>query len=389
MTAEEKLAKARAWIIWHHPFYGGFLMTFKWKEDNNLTYKTMAVSSKEVLWDRGFVENTPMLELRAILLHEALHVALSHIARMQTYYKIDKWNIAADHAVNYYVTEFCNTVGNSHTGEKQCKLPDNALYDPKYADKSLEEIYKLLPTDEKALCPAGAFRDGHIPGAPEDNEDVVKRMVTVWESLSNDHKKQSIGTMPGELSEVIDSYKRHKINWRQFVRETTIDLLNKKDYTYMPRSYNYMAIDEDGFYPRLVGATNKIIVVVADTSGSVSNEWLQQFAGEMTGALELADRTILMTNDADVHEVEDASQFGDVLSMLKMRGRGGTDFRPPFEYLEKNKIVPEVLIFLTDGWGPFPEYDPGYPVVWGAIPGTAAEAEYPQWARSQVVVLEE
>jgi len=45
-------------------------------------------------------------------------------------------------------------------------------------------------------------------------------------------------------------------------------------------------------------------------------------------------------------------------------GGGGTDFRPPFEYLESEDIIPAAAIYLTDGeCYSFPE-EPDYPVMW-------------------------
>ena len=390
LDAETKLSHAKTWLIYNCPFFGGFLMTFKYKEQNDMPFKTMAVDNCNIYWDRSFVDKTPMNELRGVLLHEAMHVSLSHISRLRSYYTVEKWNIAADYAVNYFVKAVADSSDKAQSGKHMCSLPVGALYDKKYDNMSLEAIIKTLPEDTSALCDDKTFRDGHLPGSGDEDDtdqNVVKRMVKVWESLSSDQKAKSQGTMPADIREALDTFKEPKVDWRQYVAETVVDLLNKKDYSFSPQSYNFMDIDEDGFYPRLIGACNKVIAVVADTSGSVGAEWLEQFAGEMAGAIELADRTILMTNDADVHECETATQFSDVLKMLKMRGGGGTDFRPPFAYLEKEGIVPEVLIFLTDGWGPFPEKDVGYPVIWGAIPGTAAVTEYPQWERSQVVVL--
>ena len=55
-----------------------------------------------------------------------------------------------------------------------------------------------------------------------------------------------------------------------------------------------------------------------------------------------------------------------------MKGGGGTSFIPVFEYIEKNDLRPDALIYLTDLAGRFPEHEPDFPVIWGAIcEGTA------------------
>jgi len=50
---------------------------------------------------------------------------------------------------------------------------------------------------------------------------------------------------------------------------------------------------------------------------------------------------------------------------MKMHGGGGTDFRPPFEWVKKNiDGKPTCMIYFTDmACSRFPE-DPGYPTIW-------------------------
>ena len=46
-------------------------------------------------------------------------------------------------------------------------------------------------------------------------------------------------------------------------------------------------------------------------------------------------------------------------------GGGGTDFRPVFNYIGKHgELLPSLLIYLTDGFGDYPERAPEYPVLW-------------------------
>jgi predicted metal-dependent peptidase len=59
----------------------------------------------------------------------------------------------------------------------------------------------------------------------------------------------------------------------------------------------------------------------------------------------------------------DEFQSGDVLK-FEMHGGGGTDFRPPFNYIEQYQIKPACFIYLTDGYGTFPQQAPQYPVLW-------------------------
>jgi predicted metal-dependent peptidase len=44
-------------------------------------------------------------------------------------------------------------------------------------------------------------------------------------------------------------------------------------------------------------------------------------------------------------------------------GGGGTDFRPPFRWIEEQDLHPGVVVYFTDARGVFPA-EPACPVVW-------------------------
>ena len=61
------------------------------------------------------------------------------------------------------------------------------------------------------------------------------------------------------------------------------------------------------------------------------------------------------------------------------QGGGGTDFQPFFEILKNNekKYRQGVSIYLTDGYGYFPEKEPLIPVLWVVVPGGAENSFFP------------
>jgi predicted metal-dependent peptidase len=54
--------------------------------------------------------------------------------------------------------------------------------------------------------------------------------------------------------------------------------------------------------------------------------------------------------------------FEDTLP--NVRGRGGTDLRPVFEpdFLAEHR--PDGIVYFSDGFGPYPEEDPGVETLW-------------------------
>ena len=49
---------------------------------------------------------------------------------------------------------------------------------------------------------------------------------------------------------------------------------------------------------------------------------------------------------------------------IQIHGGGGTDFRPVFEEIKKRGVQPQFLVYLTDGYGTYPDIAPDYPVLW-------------------------
>ncbi|MCM8807966.1 MAG: VWA-like domain-containing protein, partial [Candidatus Omnitrophica bacterium] len=71
----------------------------------------------------------------------------------------------------------------------------------------------------------------------------------------------------------------------------------------------------------------------------------------------------LIQNDAKIQKVEEIKYPNKLSNTIEIIGRGGTDFRPVFKYLEEKRIK-FPLIFFTDLFGDFPDKSPQFPVLW-------------------------
>ena len=117
------------------------------------------------------------------------------------------------------------------------------------------------------------------------------------------------------------------------------------------------------------------IVIAVDTSGSCTHR-AQLFLGEVAAVLDeiknlgRVEHVCYLECDTEIcteEEFYNIDNFIDFGKTHTFHGGGGTDFTPVFEYadelLKKGERV-DALIYITDGYGNFPEYEKGpeYPV---------------------------
>ena len=79
---------------------------------------------------------------------------------------------------------------------------------------------------------------------------------------------------------------------------------------------------------------------------------------------------------------------------MQLRGFGGTDFRPVFDYVEQLRQAGEFtnlkgLIYFTDGYGAFPAYQPDYHTAFVFIDDEYNNPDVPVWAIKLVLQKDE
>ena len=67
--------------------------------------------------------------------------------------------------------------------------------------------------------------------------------------------------------------------------------------------------------------------------------------------------------DYDIQQVLELSPQ-DFPVDLTGKGRGGTRFQPPFDYVQAEGIQLDCAVYLTDGWDTVNFQAPDYPVLW-------------------------
>ena len=96
-----------------------------------------------------------------------------------------------------------------------------------------------------------------------------------------------------------------------------------------------------------------------DSSGSISRGELSRFVSCCNKLLGKVDENWVLVVDAALWSVQH-----NVDKIEVVKGGGGTDFRPVFNWFRDQGVVPTVMLFFTDTAGEFPQWTPSWPVYW-------------------------
>ena len=215
-------------------------------------------------------------------------------------------------------------------------------------------------TGEVMDAPAGAGQ-GCADPSPAEIAEEEQAWDEAMHQAANLAKAQ--GRMPGAVEETVRGAHASTVDWRTLLRRYMTDA-EKSDYSWsLP---NRRFIDSGLYLPSIRSEGIDTIAVIVDTSGSLPARTLAEFWAEVREiASELQpERVILLQVDA---AVQDAAEYAaaDLPDEIAIRGRGGTDFRPGFAWLEEHDIRPGVCLYLTDMLcSSYPETAPPFDVIW-------------------------
>ena len=174
-----------------------------------------------------------------------------------------------------------------------------------------------------------------------------------WKRKLEEAKDRHAGDIPGELLRAIEKLLGVKVDWKKELRKMITSLSKKTDY-FLPNKRFLSTSVQWGSKKRKEDF--ETLVVIADTSGSVSQKELTQFVTEALSIMESfkPKETYLIWCDSTVYEPVDIIKPGQSWSYKHAPGGGGTSFIPPVAWIENNiinkgkKLGP--VLFFTDGY---------------------------------------
>ena len=386
-TAELKLSQARVQLLLHQPFFGTLILYLEpvLKKAEEMQMPTMATDGTHLFYCEEFVNSLTLDQLKAVLIHEVGHIALSHLDRMGSRIPM-KWNWACDFAVNDLIVN--TTDGNN---QHVFTLPLGCLINPKWHDETAEQIYGHLPNPPpqgggggsgqsgdgqsgnqpgqgqgsggkpgKGDCP-GPTLDDHSTWTDWAKDKSGAEKVQEWKDrvARAATEARQRGVLPGGWQTVIDDFLEPKMPWTAILQDTLVSN-SKNDYRLFPANKKHIW---RGIYLPSMRGESISIMFGCDVSGSISDEEIHEALSEVKGiADQFSDYTIyLRAFDTKIHDRWELHPFDPVPKVVT--GRGGTDFTEICDEASKTPGISTLVIF-TDLEAPFPPEVKSVPVIW-------------------------
>ena len=361
MNSDLLLTKAKSQLTTKYPYFGMLASRLKHEENSNIT--SYASNGTRFLYNPEFIDSCSIEELSFILTNCVMHHILAHQQR-KLKRKGYLWQLATDYAINNLLAK------------NGMKMPQGVNYDIKFKNMYAEEIYDYL---KKELIENGidAFDDEKTQKHDEqNNKDLTSKFRQVknikenleekdeeqWEYAATLAKEVSTrkSLMPLGFERLAKKVEPKDIDWK-FELYNAINRHMRNNYAFMPPNKKHLY---RGFaLPSLTSDTLSLIVAI-DTSGSIQEEILGAFIEEFKAIMQNfpAVNIELLIADAKVHAHYSFRGAEDLDFVLK--GGGGTDYRPVFEYIDANFPMASMLLYFTYGEGVFPRIPPAYEVLW-------------------------
>ncbi len=281
---------------------------------------------------------------------------------------------------------------------------------------SAEKLYYMLaggrfPYTFKELCQAFSFDDPRFweKGKREKRGAGTRKK---WEELRSltgqkkQQKKKRAGTQKGSGEEEMEARPQGKFDYRKFLKRFAVPReeveLDTESFDYI--FYN-LGMERYGNTPLIEPLEYKEVnrleelVIAIDTSSSCSEETVRGFLGETYRILEEKEnffrkmKVYLIQCDSciqDVKVIHSEEEWKAYSKNIKIRGRGGTDFRPVFHYISRQREKKEIrnlkaLIYFTDGDGIYPQSRPEYETAFVFLEKNARMDRVPDWAYKLLV----
>ena len=351
-------------------------------------------------------------------LHLVLHCLFHHLTGQKNREK-ELWDISCDIAVESVIDQW--------------KTASVSLYGTVFR----KDIYKRLRKELKVLTAEGIYKrikewelteqeikrigeefvmDSHSFWPTKDQPKMQQEIRNQWQDISEKMEldmetfSQEMSADAGDMVRQMQIENRERYDYREFLKKFAVlkeeigvdeDSFDYVFYTYGLRMYGNMPLVEPQEWKEVKKVEEFAIVI--DTSMSCSGELVKKFLEETYGILKEEETFLKKVNihiiqcDEKIQKdkkIRDKKELKEYMKHLELKGEGGTDFRPAFEYIVKLMEEGEFyslkgVLYFTDGQGIYPKKKPPFETAFIFMEEEYEDAHVPPWAMKLIVCEEE
>ncbi len=359
-------------LLMDEPFFAALSRKIEKRADYNIPTAGVRVDPEsaqfEMIYNPDFFASLPEEQVRGVLKHEFYHLIFEHVtSRKPEGVNHKAWNIAADLAINSHL---------------QGELPDMACMPGvgPFKDLPLHQtaewyLANFPERDESEDSEDGDSESGEgepgeggggEPGSFDDHSGWDDNSDSPQQQAANQMAKERLkqamkeaaseatqsakgwGSMSSEVKESTLKKLESKVDWRKVLRyfiKTSQRASRRSSVKRINKRYAYI-------HPGKKVLRQAKIAIAIDQSGSVCDEMLSAFFGELNGLAKLAEFTVIPFDT----EVDESKVYVWKKGQNKPAERvlhGGTCFDAPTKYVNDNSF--DGVIILTDMEAPKPK----------------------------------
>lgn len=414
MEPEDYIRKCRIQLNREHPFFSHIVNRLNLVETEEKP--TMAVDHRgNMFYNEDFVEevveNDSLEALKAVIIHEGLHVALHGHQRLGSR-DPQTWNVAQDLIINHMVVneegyEFPSKIELVPEKDGDMVIEQLDLVIEDVSNESFESIYEKIAKEIDEQQDGGGEgegegeQEGQGKGSDEssqgdqsqnkpssfddpvysdenkeqeipsdvDEDDLMGKDKSMeetekeWDKIVDgaENKARRQGNISGSLYEKIKNSGNEKRDYSKYLRKMVKENM-PDNYTYMKPHKKSRSMG--AYFPSTDKGEKVEVVVTIDTSGSMTSEDLQKALNEIKSIIssfEDVDLTVVQHDTKVSHIEEYNSASKNDFEELEIKGRGGTSHVDVFEKIEELKEERQqnfVVVSITDGYTTVPEQSP-------------------------------
>lgn len=391
------------------------LTTFYIGTDGEMLYYNPRFLAERYRYDRIWVNRS--------YVHLLLHGLFGHIYKEKgtdgEELNKELWNLSCDITAEYIVDSLdLRAVKKVPSEEKQTlykQLEENLsiitaetvysyFQEQKKDDYKRDRLAGLFLIDDHSFWNQKK-EDKKDPESRQRKENQWKEASDKMESTMETYFK-SMGQGSKNLLKHLKIQNYKKTDYKSFLKrfaviteemKTDLDSFDYGFYHYGMELYGNMPLIEELEYKESHNICD--FVIALDTSGSCSGDTIRQFLLETFSILK-EEKTFGKKVNIHVIQCDEEIKEDIVLTSLdkieelfgdfKIKGHGGTDFRPVFTYV--NELIKEQkltnlkgLLYFTDGYGIYPKERPPYETAFLLKGEEHMEEQVPGWAIKLII----